>query len=486
MTNPVSGISSGALYPSTPTQQTPDQIAKAMVEANSDRRGAINFSELKRDLAGLKAKDPALGAQVENELRTQLGPNSFARLSAASFAVQAKDGTRMTIAPDAPTVESYFKGTANQSLGKTAAERTAIRQADLAFYARLDRIWGDGNPKTFDGDAIDAGINDMVARGMSLDNVEKFGRSAPTTAVDQTSASYGPLLLDLTQMTLDVVGIFDQTGLSDGANALISIGRGDWVGAGFSALAIIPVVGALATAGKLGKWAATVAKAVDAAISNPAARQMLEPTLKKLNDALSAIPDSVMRNLPDEMRTTLEGLKTKLDELFGSGAKKEAAQNNVNDIPAPKPGEPGFVGPLDLNTQAAKDVGKVTAPIDFDGHILRGEIKANGNVVGGHSLVSGEVRIIPGTESAANPQGVYRASIEVADPANPGNWVPKTNGGGFSTMFPKTWSGDRIKVEVDAAYQNRVISGSKWTGITPSGVKVEGFTSPKTTVYPIY
>lgn len=33
------------------------------------------------------------------------------------------------------------------------------------------------------------------------------------------------------------------------------------------------------------------------------------------------------------------------------------------------------------------------------------------------------------------------------------------------------------------AYQNRKTNGNRWTGITPSGVKVEGWIKPKTTVY---
>ncbi|MEG6913906.1 EndoU domain-containing protein, partial [Pseudomonas aeruginosa] len=79
---------------------------------------------------------------------------------------------------------------------------------------------------------------------------------------------------------------------------------------------------------------------------------------------------------------------------------------------------------------------------------------------------------------------VYSAKIEVADPANPGSYLPKTNNGGVSTMFPKSWTADRIKVEVDAAFQNRTVTGNKWNGTTPSGVRVEGYLSSKATVYP--
>ena len=51
-------------------------------------------------------------------------------------------------------------------------------------------------------------------------------------------------------------------------------------------------------------------------------------------------------------------------------------------------------------------------------------------------------------------------------------------------MFPDSWSADRVKVEVDAAYQNRTVTGNMWTGTTPSGVVVKGYLNPNTTVYP--
>uniref|UniRef100_UPI001EEC11A3 EndoU domain-containing protein n=1 Tax=Vibrio vulnificus TaxID=672 RepID=UPI001EEC11A3 len=146
-----------------------------------------------------------------------------------------------------------------------------------------------------------------------------------------------------------------------------------------------------------------------------------------------------------------------------------------------------WVDPLGLAGEAHEGKGKdVTAPIDFDGHILSGEVKPNGNVVGGHSTATGRVRVIPGSSSAPNAQGVYKAKIEVPNPNNPGQFLQKTNNGGYSTMFPDTWSADRVKVEVGAAYKNRIVVGNKWQGTTPSGVKVEGYLNPKTTVYPIY
>jgi hypothetical protein len=137
------------------------------------------------------------------------------------------------------------------------------------------------------------------------------------------------------------------------------------------------------------------------------------------------------------------------------------------------------------NQSAAKTVGSVTVPIDFDGHITRLEIKPSGDVVGGHSIATGEVHIVPGSKGSPNAQGVYEAKVQMADPANPGRFLPKTTNGGRSTMFPDSWSADRIKVEVDAAFNAKSVSGNKWSGTTPSGVKVQGYLTPKVTVYPV-
>ena len=143
-----------------------------------------------------------------------------------------------------------------------------------------------------------------------------------------------------------------------------------------------------------------------------------------------------------------------------------------------------------INEQATKNVHKVTAPIDFDGHILNAEIKGK-KVVGGHSIANGNIRVdkvVKGPDAS----GVYEAKISVRDPNNPGKFLSKTNNNGKSTMFPDSWTSDRLKVEVDYAYKNRVphsdpLKASKgmWQGVTKSGVKVEGYVSPKTTVYPL-
>ena len=55
-------------------------------------------------------------------------------------------------------------------------------------------------------------------------------------------------------------------------------------------------------------------------------------------------------------------------------------------------------------------------------------------------------------------------------------------------MFPKSWDENTVKAEVDAAWNspNKVVIGDKWSSVTPLGVRVEGYTTPRVTVYPVY
>lgn len=140
------------------------------------------------------------------------------------------------------------------------------------------------------------------------------------TAINPGGAARGlsklqtDLILDLTQVGLDIVGIFEPTPFADGANTIISLGRGDWFGAITSAVGIIPYVGDAAKLGKLGRWAETVAKAVDLAATNPAFRKAIEPTLRKIADAIDSVG---LNRLPDSVRGPLSNIKSKIDNLLG-------------------------------------------------------------------------------------------------------------------------------------------------------------------------
>ena len=141
------------------------------------------------------------------------------------------------------------------------------------------------------------------------------------------------------------------------------------------------------------------------------------------------------------------------------------------------------------NRAAAAKAANTTIPISnsiFQDHIINATVKGQ-RLTGGHTAL-GNVRV----DRVINefPNGVYNAEISAKNAA--GQWIKKSNNNGESTMFPRSWTPDRVKVEVDAAFQNRTPHPTKadgWQGITPSGVKVEGFINKTTgqisTVYPL-
>jgi hypothetical protein len=132
-----------------------------------------------------------------------------------------------------------------------------------------------------------------------------------------------------------------------------------------------------------------------------------------------------------------------------------------------------------------------SSPIDM-AHILGADFnRRTGEPTGGHSLLKGDVRIVTGSESAPDATGVYRAHVQMADPQRPGQWLTKTDRNGqpmFNTMFPKDWSAERITTELDAAWNSptKTKKGEKWSALTPSGVRVEGYLAPRVTAYPVY
>ena len=132
------------------------------------------------------------------------------------------------------------------------------------------------------------------------------------------------------------------------------------------------------------------------------------------------------------------------------------------------------------NLQADKRVGNVTAPIDFDNHIINGELDNRRKPSGGHSTL-GNVLVVGEVTEYSN--GVRGARIKVPDPSGPNGYSRRTK---FSTLFPEHWTANRIKVEVDAAYKKRnIIGNDMWNGVTPSNIEVEGYLTPNTTVYPL-
>ncbi len=281
-----------------------------------------------------------MGAQVEEAVKAQLGVNGTKRLMAASYTIGTGEKA-LTISRTAPSIEQYFKGTAHAKLAKTLEEKVAFAKSDKAHYAKLDKLFGDGKARTFEGDKIDKGIGDMLRRGFTLDQAAQYkavliAEAKATAAAANQGPSTTTMVLDLTQMALDLTGIVDPTPISDGSNALISLGRGisdafsgEWKSAGgnvanglISAVGVVPYLGDLAKAGKIGAWAKTVSNAIEMMAKNPALSKKLEPMLREIRDLVNKLPQSMIDALPADAKKAIESMKGKLDELFGAGAKK--------------------------------------------------------------------------------------------------------------------------------------------------------------------
>lgn len=167
------------------------------------------------------------------------------------------------------------------------------------------------------------------------------------------------LILDLGQMALDVVGLVDPTPISDGANGVISLFRGDFLGAGLSAVSMIPYVGDAAKLGKLGKWAETVSKAADLAKVDSAFAAAAKPALEKLKDAIDALP---LDKLPDSARETLQTAGRKLDEALAARPRVELDQGAKGGWNAQ------LNGPLQANTDYVVS-GRYTYSTDASGRV---------------------------------------------------------------------------------------------------------------------
>lgn len=113
----------------------------------------------------------------------------------------------------------------------------------------------------------------------------------PQATAPASGSANGPgLALDGLQLALSVAGVFDPTPTCDAIDGLISLLRGDYVGAGISALSMLPCVGDAAKLGRLGKFADTAAQVGDLAKSTPPIAAAL-PALGSARDTAEVMPN---------------------------------------------------------------------------------------------------------------------------------------------------------------------------------------------------
>jgi hypothetical protein len=123
-------------------------------------------------------------------------------------------------------------------------------------------------------------------------------------SLDSLTSAERAAALDVGQLTLDVVGIFEPTPFADLTSAVISLCRGDVSSAAMSGISVIPYAGDVAKLARIPRYVASVDSALALARSSPRFGGILSPLLARLLNALGRLPlsrlsppvrDAVMR-----------------------------------------------------------------------------------------------------------------------------------------------------------------------------------------------
>ena len=177
--------------------------------------------------------------------------------------------------------------------------------------------------------------------------------------------------------------------------------------------------------------------------------------------------------------------------LMSRGAPAAPAARSRGPVPASAgtPGPGGAGAAPDAKPVAAPKLPRTPTGIN-DRHILNGEIKyrADGTpkAQGFHHEGPGtkkNARIVEGTKTKPNAQGVYKAEVKIRDPRT-GAWVRKER---ISTFFPEKWDRSEVRKAILEAFANRTVRpDGSWTG-TGRVIRIKGFTDPAgriTSAYP--
>ncbi len=265
---------------------------------------------------GLNGKRPATIVLTERQVETKIfqkygfNPNNRVQNELLKLRFDTKNSPFAEI--------DWGKGQFVAQLNSKGQYEITVGLREKTLEALSGRLINSPSPKTNNPTAADpnattasrTGINAADYRRRQIEN--KLPPASPPS-LEGLTAEQKELVADLTQVGLSVIGIFDPTGIADGADALISIKRGDYWGAGISALGIIPYLGDLAKIGKLPKLVKIIENVVSMAKADAKFAKAVEPLLKGLKNALDNLP---INKLPNWAKEPIEKLSTKIDEFF--------------------------------------------------------------------------------------------------------------------------------------------------------------------------
>lgn len=234
------------------------------------------------------------------------------------------DPLRVDAFSTAPSPPPALAGPPAIQVREQLADASAAQRPGLAveLLGELDDAALTALTASADGRAALQALDDALAAAPpALDSAEGGRARLAAVHAGGDAAANGDrqaLLLDVGQAVLDIVGILEPTPFADLTNTGISIGRGEWLDAGLSALGVIPYVGDLGKLGKLPRLAGTIENAIDVARTDPGFAQQIRPLLERIDGLVDNVP---LDALPASARETVEGLSGKLDDFFGGAGR---------------------------------------------------------------------------------------------------------------------------------------------------------------------
>jgi len=203
---------------------------------------------------------------------------------------------------------------------------------------------------------------------------------------------------DLTQFSLDLIGIVDPTFIADGLNTVISLCRGDWFGAAVSGVSMLPA-GDLAKILKLERYLKTMQTVVAKATSSPYFRAAIRPLMEKLSNMLNRLPvtdNTVVLRLRGEVKAVLS-LPVAPTKFPSIGMLKHTNPDSVrallkqNGFVEAKAGAVSFkeastvnktsAGPVEIWTKRSDDGGYFAVRIDSQGNATKTNKPGNFSIV---------------------------------------------------------------------------------------------------------
>ena len=239
------------------------------------------------------------------------------------------------------------------------------------------------------------------------------------------------LILDLSQLVLDLAGLISPSPAADAFNALISAFRGNWLDVGISMRSVLPWIGDMAKLGKLGAWAQTAERVAGEIGRGSPVFQAARPVLETIVDLVDMIPAGMRREIDAE--GLLGGMVDKIKEgltpadpgtprssygqnvfewtLDDRGRPTQVRGKILETFPAPRSSaESALAGRIGRESTVAGDVGG-----HLIGHQFLGADSGRFNIVQQNGALDGEM-VGPNLN-----QGAYKAmENEMADWAGHG------------------------------------------------------------------